>query len=66
MAVTVTVVAVMSVTDPETVRMDLPVKFQLNPAATGDNFNWNGVSLAQFTGAVVYRVPEVLYFNWAA
>ena len=50
--------------DPETVKMDIPVPFILNPAATADNFNWNGVSLGQFTGAVIYRTPEVLYFDW--
>ena len=52
--------------DPETLKMDIPVPFLLNPAATGDNFNWNGVSLGQFGGTVVYRTPEVMYFNWAA
>lgn len=51
--------------DPETVKMDIPVPLILNPAATADNFNWNGVGLGQFTGAVVYRVPEVLYFDWS-
>ena len=52
--------------DPETMKMDIPVPFILNPAATADNFNWNGVSLGQFTGTVVYRTPEVLYFDYAA
>ncbi len=52
--------------DPDTVKMDLPVSFVLNPAATADNFHWNGVGVAQFTGAVVYRAPEVMYFDWAA
>ena len=52
--------------DPETLKMEIPVDMVLNPAATADNFNWNGVGLGQFSGTVIYRVPEVLYFNWAA
>ena len=52
--------------DPETLKMDIPVDFILNPAATADNYNWNGVGLGQFSGTIIYRVPEVLYFNWAA
>ncbi len=51
--------------DAETLKMDIPVPFILNPAATADNFNWNGVSLGQFTGTIIYRNPEVLYFDWA-
>ena len=52
--------------DPETLKMEIPVDMVLNSAATGDNFNWNGVGLGQFSGTVIYRVPEVMYFNWAA
>lgn len=52
--------------DPETLKMDIPVPLILNPAATADNYNWNGVSLGQFGGTIVYRTPEVMYFNWAA
>ena len=52
--------------DPETLKMDIPVDMILNPAATGDNFNWNGVGVGQFTGTVIYRIPEVYYCNWAA
>jgi hypothetical protein len=50
--------------DPETIRMDLPVDMFLNPAGTGNNFQWNGVAAGQFTGAIAYRVPELLYFDW--
>lgn len=49
--------------DPETVKMDLPVDFNLTPAGTANNFNWQGVAVGQFTGAIVYRVPEVYYFD---
>jgi len=50
----------------ETVKMDFPVDYTLNPAMSADGFNWNGVAYGQFTGAIVYRVPEVLYFDYPA
>lgn len=50
----------------ETVRMDLPVDFLLNAPGTANNFNWQGVGAGQFTGAIVYRPAEFLYFDWAA
>lgn len=51
--------------DPETLKMDLPVDFQLTPAGTSNNFQWQGVGVAQFTGAVFYRPAEALYFDWS-
>jgi hypothetical protein len=50
----------------ETVRMDLPVDFILNAPGTANNFNWEGVGAGQFTGAIVYRPAEFMYFDWAA
>lgn len=50
--------------DRETIKMDLPVDLTLNAPNTANNFQWNGVGVAQFTGAVIYRVPEVIYFDW--
>jgi len=52
--------------DRETIHMDIPVDLFLNAPATGNNFNWQGVGAGQFTGMIVYRVPEVLYFDDAA
>lgn len=49
--------------DPETVKMDIPVDFTLNPAGTANNFNWTGVGAGQFTGAIFYRPAEALYFD---
>jgi hypothetical protein len=46
--------------------MDLPVDLTLMGPNTANNFQWNGVGVAQFTGTIIYRVPEVLYFDWAA
>jgi len=49
--------------DRETIHMDIPVDLILNAPATGNNFQWQGVGCGQFTGTVVYRIPEVLYFD---
>jgi hypothetical protein len=47
----------------ETMRMDIPLMFDLRAPMSADNFNWQGVALGQLTGLVIYRVPEVLYFD---
>jgi hypothetical protein len=44
-------------------RMDIPLPFVLRAPMSADNFRWNGVALGQHTGLVIYRVPEVLYFD---
>jgi len=49
--------------DIETVAMDLPVDFQLTPAGTKNNFQFEGVGAGQFTGCIVYRPREVMYFD---
>lgn len=49
--------------DIETLSMDLPVNFYLSPAGTGNNFQWQGVGAGQFTGCIVYRPAEVMYFD---
>jgi hypothetical protein len=50
--------------DPSTMKLYLPVDLLINAPATANNFQWQGVSLGQFTGLQVYRDPEVLYFDW--
>ncbi len=48
--------------DPETIRMDIPVPFQfINPTPRAISFE--GAAVGQFTGAIVYRPKEVLYFD---
>lgn len=47
----------------ETMRMDIPLPFVLRAPMSADNFRWNGVALGQLTGLVIYRIPEVLYFD---
>jgi hypothetical protein len=49
--------------DPETIKMDLPVDFILGPAGTANNFQWQGVGVGQFTGAIAYRPAEVRYYD---
>jgi hypothetical protein len=49
--------------DPEVIKMDLPVDFQLTPAGTANNFNWQGVAVGQLTGAIAYRPAEIMYFD---
>ena len=51
--------------DRETLHMDIPVDMILGAPATGNNFNWQGVGYGQFTGMIVYRIPEVMYFDAA-
>lgn len=46
-----------------TMKMDIPVPFTLNPAATSNNYQWNGVSCGQFSGLIIFKTPEVLYFD---
>ena len=54
---------VLYVRDRETLHMDIPVDLFLNAPNTANNFQWNGVGAGQFTGTVVYRIPEVMYFD---
>jgi hypothetical protein len=49
--------------DPDTVRMYIPVDFLLNPAGTGNNWQWEGVAAGQFTSPVVIRPAEIMYFD---
>lgn len=47
----------------DTLAMDVPVDFNLTPAGTANNFQWQGIGCAQFTGCIVYRPAEVMYFD---
>jgi hypothetical protein len=49
--------------ETETLAMDIPVDFTLTPAGTSNNFNWQGVGAGQFTGCIIYRPAEVIYFD---
>lgn len=49
--------------EPETLAMDIPVDFVLTPAGTANNFQWQGIGAGQFSGCIVYRPAEVMYFD---
>ena len=49
--------------DPEVIRMVLPVDLILNAPGTSNNFNWNGVGVGQYTGAIAYRPAEIRYYD---
>ncbi len=50
--------------EPKSLKMYEPLEMIINAPASGDNFHWQGVAMAQFTGVQIYRVPEVCYFDW--
>lgn len=52
--------------DRDTLHMDIPIDLTIAAPATGNNFHWNGVGYAQYSGMIVYRVPEVMYFDDAS
>lgn len=50
--------------EPKSLKMYNPLDMLINAPATADNFHFQGVAMAQFTGVQIYKVPEVLYFDW--
>ncbi len=51
--------------DAKSLKMYNPLDLLINAPATGNNFHFSGVAMAQFTGVQFYKVPEALYFDWA-
>lgn len=51
--------------DPEVVKLDIPVNFNLLSPNTGNNYQWKGVAYGQFTGVQVFRPAETYYMDWA-
>jgi hypothetical protein len=49
--------------DEETMTMDIPLPFVLRGPMSPNNFNWNGVAQGQYSGLIIFRVPEVIYFD---
>lgn len=47
----------------ETIRMDIPVDYTTTPANTLNNFQFQDVAYAQFTGVKAYKPLEVLYLD---
>lgn len=50
--------------EAKSLKMYEPLELVINAPNTPDNFHFNGVSMAQFSGVQIYRVPEVVYFDW--
>lgn len=50
--------------DQDTMFMEVPVPFNLTPAGTANNFQFDGVGFGQFSGVTILRIPEVLYFDY--
>ncbi len=49
--------------DEDTIRMDLPVYYTPTAPNTNNNFQFQNVAYAQFSGVRAYRPLEVLYFD---
>lgn len=49
--------------DPETLRMTIPVDFTMYDAGTSNNIFWQQPAVGQYSGVLINRKPEVLYFD---
>ncbi|MES2155475.1 MAG: major capsid family protein [bacterium] len=52
--------------DRETLHMDIPIDLTIAAPATANNVHFTGVGYGQYSGMIVYRVPEVMYFDDAS
>lgn len=50
--------------DEESLRMDVPVDYTNTLANSIDNFSFQNVAYAQFTGVLAYRPLEMMYFKY--
>jgi hypothetical protein len=49
--------------DPKTIRMYIPVDLTVTQPGTLNNFQFQDVAYAQYTGVKAYKAPEILYFD---
>jgi hypothetical protein len=56
---------VLTVDDPESIKMSLPIDYQTTQAGTEDGFSWTNTGYGQFTGVLALRELETLYFSHA-
>ncbi len=49
--------------DPKTLKMSIPIDFILQEAGTANNFNWVQPAYGQYSGTLITRKREVLYFD---
>lgn len=50
--------------DDTSVKMDLPIDYTMTQAGTVNGFTWENVAFGQFTGVVLQRPKEMLYFQY--
>ncbi len=50
--------------NPDTLKVDVPVPFTMNPAVPVGSINFEGSLMFQHTGAIFYRPAEALYLDW--
>lgn len=52
--------------DPETLSFTIPVDYTMYDAGTSNNIFWQQPAIGQYSGVLINRVPEVLYFDETA
>lgn len=52
--------------DPDSLVMNVPLPYTATAAGTTNGFTWESVSYGQFTGVIMLRPAEVLYFSHSA
>jgi len=50
--------------DPDTLSMSIPVDFNMYQADTSNSIFWQQPSIGQYSGVLVTRAPEILYFDY--
>lgn len=56
---------VLTVDDPTSIKMNLPIDYTTTQAGSEDGFSWTNTAYGQFTGVVALRELETLYFSHA-
>lgn len=51
---------------PEVLKLSIPVDFTMYDAGTSNNIFWQQPAVAQYSGVLINRVPEVLYLDETA
>jgi len=50
--------------DPETLSMSIPVDFNMYEAETANSIFWQQPAIGQYSGVLITRAPEILYFDY--
>lgn len=54
---------VLTVDDPTSLKMDIPIDYTVTQAGSEDGFSWVNTAYGQFTGVVALRPKETYYFG---